>query len=122
MSADTLASFDFARFRRAVEERDSSTQLAMYTPDATVTIVDRMTPPGSPRVLSGRGQIAGWIEDISGRDMTHAVGRCVEDEHGGAFSESCRYPDGTNVMCMTVFELVDGQITDQTVMQAWDES
>lgn len=122
MSAETLTAFDFARFRKAAEGRDSSTQLAMYAPDATVTIVDRLTPPGSPRVLTGREQIAGWIEDISAREMTHAVGHSVEDGHGGAFSESCRYPDGTNVMCMTVFKLAGGLITDQLIMQAWDES
>jgi SnoaL-like domain len=121
MSAETLTAFDFGRFRKAIEGRDSGTQLAMYAPDATVTIVDRMTQPRSPRLLSGREQIAGWIEDISGREMTHAVGHSVEDEHGGAFSESCRYPDGTNVVCMTVFKLANGLITDQLVLQAWDE-
>ena len=122
MSAEALATFDFARFLKAVEEADPKTQLELYAPDATVTIVDRITTPGSPRVLSGRDQIRGWIEDISGREMTHAVGQSVEDEHGGAFAESCRYPDGTNVMCMTVFKVDDGLITDQTILQAWDES
>lgn len=122
MSANTIAKFDFARFRKAVEGRDSQTQLDMYAPDATVTIVDRVTTPGSPRTLSGHDQIRGWIEDISGREMSHAVGHSVEDASGGAFSESCRYPDGTNVMCMTVFRLADGLIAEQTVVQAWDES
>lgn len=122
MSANTLTTFDLARFCQALEGRDSDTQLAMYAPDATVTIVDRLTPPGSPRVLSGRDEIAGWIEDVSGREMTHAVGHGVVDERGAAFSEACRYPDGTNVMCMTVLRLADGRIADQTVLQAWDES
>jgi hypothetical protein len=122
MSAETLAAFDFARFRQAVEGRDTQTQVAMYAPDATVTIVDRVTTPGSPRVLRGREEIREWIEDISGREMTHAVGHSVEDENGGAFTEACRYPDGTNVLCATVFKLSDGVIVDQTVLQAWDES
>lgn len=121
MSAETLTAFDFARFQKAVEGRDSGTQLGMYAPDATVTIVDRVTTPGSPRVLTGREQIAEWIEDISGREMTHAVGHSVEDARGGAFSEACRYPDGTNVLCMTVFKLANGLIVEQTVIQAWDE-
>jgi ketosteroid isomerase-like protein len=122
MSANTLTTFDFASFCRAVEGRDSDTQLAMYAPDATVTIVDRLTPPGAPRVLSGRDEIRAWIEDIDGREMTHAVGHGVNDEHGAAFTEACRYPDGTNVMCATVLKLADGRIVDQTVLQAWDES
>ena len=121
MGAQTTT-FDLTRFRRALEERDSETQLQMYAPNATVSIADRITTPGSPRVLRGRQEIRGWIEDVSSREMTHDVGHCVEDEHGAALTEACRYPDGTNVLCATVLELADGLITDQRVVQAWDES
>jgi hypothetical protein len=81
----------------------------------------RATSIAPSSVLTGREQIAEWIEDISGREMTHAVGHSVEDARGGAFSEACRYPDGTNVLCMTVFKLANGLIVEQTVIQAWDE-
>src|SRR5579884_2967995 len=119
MTGATLNTFDFARFRDAVEGRDSETQLAMYAPDATMMVVDRVTPPGAPRLLRGKGEIRGWIEDISARDMTHAIRHSVEDEHGAAFTEACRYADGTGVMCATVLKLADGLIVDQTVLQAW---
>jgi fumarylacetoacetate (FAA) hydrolase family protein len=72
-------------------------------------------------VITGRDEVRAWIEDISGREMTHAVQRSVQDEHGAALTEACRYPDGTNVLCATVFALSDGLITDQTVVQSWDE-
>jgi hypothetical protein len=121
MGAQTTTTFDLARYCRALEESDSETQLAMYAPEATVTIADRVTTPGSPRVLRGRDEIRGWIEDVSLREMTHKVGHCVEDEHGAALTEACRYPDGANVLCATVLELSDGLITDQRVVQAWDE-
>lgn len=117
----TVTTFDLSRFARAAEERDAATQLAMYGPDATVTIVDRITQPGSPRVLRTREQIKGWLEDMYGRDMTHSVGRRVLDETGAAFTQACRYPDGTNVLCATVIALEDGRITDQSVIQVWDE-
>ena len=61
----TITTFDLARFARAAEERDAATQLSMYGPDATVTIVDKVSQPGSPRVLSDRGEIKGWLEDTS---------------------------------------------------------
>jgi hypothetical protein len=122
MGAQTTTTLDLARYRRALEERDSEAQLEMYAPEATVTIADRVTTPGSPRVLRGHGEIRGWIEDVSSREMTHQVGHCVEDEHGAALTEACRYPDGTNVLCATVLELSDGLITDQRIVQAWDES
>ena len=122
MGTPTAARFELARFSRALEERDGETQIAMYAPDAVVTIVDRMTQPGSPRMLSGVDQIRSWIEDVSHRDMTHRVVRSVSDDHAGALAEECRYADGTNVLCTTVFELEDGSIARQTVAQVWDEA
>lgn len=115
-------SFDIERFTRATEERDASTQVSMYAPDATVTVADRINQPGSPRVLHGTGEIKGWIEELTGRDMTHAVQHAVSDERGAAFTVACRYPDGTNVLCATVLELESGSIARQTVVQVWDES
>ena len=84
----------------------------MYAPDARVIIADQITTPGSPRVLNGRDEIRGWIEDVSAREMTHEVGHAVVDEHGAALTEACTYPDGTNVICATVLELSDGLISE----------
>ena len=117
----TITTFDLDRFTRAAEERDAATQLSMYGPDATVTIADKVTQPGSPRVLDRREQIKAWLEDMYGRDMSHSVKHRVADEGGAAYTQACRYPDGTNVLCATVIALGDGQISDQTVVQVWDE-
>jgi SnoaL-like protein len=122
MATATDTTFDLKRFTRATEERDASTQLAMYAPDATATIADRVTQPGSPRVLHNRGEIRTWIEEVTSRDMTHTVQHTVKDDHGAAFTVACRYPDGTNVLCATVLELAGGLIVHQTVVQAWDEN
>jgi len=119
MSTTTM--FDLERFTRAAEERDASTQLSMYRGDATVTIVDKISQPGSPRLLRGREEIRAWLEDMHGRDMSHSVKHTVSDGRGAAFTEACRYPDGTNVLCATVIALDAGQISDQTVVQVWDE-
>jgi hypothetical protein len=120
-STTTTTSFDLERFTRATEERDASTQLSMYAPDATVTVADRITQPGSPRLLHGHAQIKGWIEEVTARDMTHVVQHTVSDGRGAAFTVACRYPDGTNVLCATVLELHGSSIANQTVVQAWDE-
>jgi ketosteroid isomerase-like protein len=116
------ATFDLARFCAAAEGRDVETQLSMYAPDAAVTIADRINQPGAPQLLRGREEIAGWLHDVCGRDMSHHVQHSVGDATGAAFSEACRYADGTNVLCATVLRLADGQISEQTVVQAWDES
>jgi len=118
----TATTFDLTTFTRAIEERDASTQLAMYADDASVTLADRNAQPGSPRVLHTKGEIATWVEDVCARDMTHKVGHTVSDETGVAFTEACRYPDGTNVLCATVLEIEDGLIVRQVGVQAWDEA
>lgn len=117
----TTATFDLDRFTRAAEERDASTQLSMYGPSAVVTIVDKISQPGSPRVLRGTAEIKDWLEDTYGRDMTHSVEHTISDATGAAYTQACRYPDGTNVLCATVIELDGGAIKSQTVVQAWDE-
>lgn len=118
----TTTTFDLDRFTRAAEERDAATQLSMYGPSATVTIADKVSQPGSPRSLRTREDIKAWLEDMYGRDMSHSVRHRVLDETGAAYTQACRYPDGTNVLCATVIELEDGLVTDQTVVQVWDEA
>lgn len=117
----TTTTFDLDRFTRAAEERDASTQLSMYGPEATVTIVDKVSQPGTPRVLSTHEQIKSWLEDMYGREMTHSVQRTVKDDSGAAYTQACRYPDGTNVLCATVIQIDADQISGQTVVQVWDE-
>jgi hypothetical protein len=94
----------------------------MYGPNATVTITDKISQPGKPRVLASREEIQAWLEDIYAREMSHKVQHRVLDASGAAYTEACRYPDGTNVLCATVIALQDGQISDQTVVQVWDEA
>ena len=118
----TITSFDLDRFTRAAEERDAVTQLSMYGPDAVVTITNKISQPGAPRVLRGREDIKGWLDDTYSRDMTHKVRHRVHDETGAAYTQACRYPDGTNVLCATVIELDGGVISGQTVVQVWDEA
>jgi ketosteroid isomerase-like protein len=113
---------DFAALKRAVEERDAEAQLALFAEDAEVRLVDRVNMPRSPRVLNGREEIRDWIEDVCARDMTHTVQTPVLGGDAVAFTEACRYPDGTNVLSATVAELSDGRIVRQVAIQAWDEA
>jgi hypothetical protein len=117
----TAAAFDLAALGRAIEQRDAAGQIALYAPDAEVRLVDKIAMPGSPRVLRGREEIAAWIEDVCARDMTHRVEQPVVGPDRAAFVESCRYADGTNVLCVAVLEVADGRIVRQTAVQAWDE-
>ena len=86
-----------------------------------VTPVDRTNTPASPRVLHGREEIRQWIEDVCGREMNHRIETPVVGADRVAFTEACRYPDGTNVLCATVLELDEERIARQVAVQAWDE-
>jgi hypothetical protein len=121
MSTPTATGFDLAALARAIEERDAAAQVALYAPDAEVRLVDRIATPGKPRVLRGREEIAGWLDDICQREMIHRVDQGVQTGDRAAFVESCRYPDGTNVMCMAMLEVDGGRIVRQVAIQAWDE-
>jgi ketosteroid isomerase-like protein len=116
----TATTFDAAAFKQAIEERDAAGLLALYAEHAEVRLVDRDNPPRSPRVLQGKDQIRAWIEDICDRDMTHRVEQQVASADRAAFTEACRYPDGTNVLCVAMLELSDGYVVHQTGIQAWD--
>ncbi len=118
----TITTFDLDRFTLAAEQRDAATQLSMYGPDALVTISNKISQPGAPRVLRGREEVKAWLEDMYGRDMTHTVKHRVLDETGAAYTQACRYPNGTNVLCATVLELDGGVISGQTVLEVWDEA
>jgi len=120
-TAAQSTTIDFAALKRALQERDADAQLALYADDAEVRLVDRINTPRSPRVLRGRDEIREWIEDICARDMTHEVQTPVLGDRSVAFTEACRYPDGTNVLCATVLELDGGRIVRQVAVQAWDE-
>jgi hypothetical protein len=105
---------------RAIEARDADAIAALYTEGATVTLLDRDNPPSSPRVMSGREAVRAYFRDVCGRNIEHEVRDGVIDEHGVAFTQHCRYPDGGRVVCSAVGVLEDGLIVRQTIVQTWD--
>jgi ketosteroid isomerase-like protein len=117
----TETTFVVEALRRGVEERDASTLLDLYAEDAELQIVDRSSPPSTPRILTGRSAIGAYLDEISSRDMTHELTRVVVTETSLAYVEQCRYPDGTRVLCMAVLDLAGGRIVRQVGVQAWDE-
>ena len=108
--------------RAATEGRDASALAALYADDATVTVVDRSTPPSAPHVLHGHAEVTAYLRDACDREMTHEVRDAVIGDGRLAFATHCRYPDGTRVLCATIADLDDqGRIARQTIVQAWDE-
>ena len=113
--------FDFEALRRAIEGSDAETLLSLYADDAEMITVNKNTTPSSPQVLSGKEEIAGFLRDVCGREMTHRVEDEVVGEGRIAFNEACEYPDGLKVLTATTLEVRDGKISRQVNVEVWDE-
>jgi ketosteroid isomerase-like protein len=112
---------DFEVLRRAEEQRDLDAMLDLYADDAEARIVDRNTPPSSPHVLRGKGEIAEYLRDVFGREMSHSIENEVVGEDRVAFNVACEYPDGTRVLAAQNLDVRDGKIVRQVDVVAWDE-
>jgi hypothetical protein len=112
---------DLETLRQAIEGAELASLLALYDDAAELRIIDCKSPPSRPRVLHGREQIAEYLDDICGRDMTHRLEQVVSSDGRLAFTEACEYADGTRVYCAAMAEIENGRIRRQTSVQAWDE-
>lgn len=117
----TPVQFDVGALRRAIHDHDAEAVAGFYDDAAEVVLVDKMTPPSSPRHLHGRQEIADHWRDVFSRDMTHDLQSEVVGTDRAAYSLACRYADGTRVLCMTTLELRDGKVVHETGIQAWDD-
>jgi len=117
----TSGGLDFEALRRAIEQSDADSLTNFYADDAEVLTVNRNSTPSSPQVLRGKEQIAEYLADVCGRDMTHRVENEVVGQDRIAFNEACEYPDGLRVLGAVTLEVRDGQIVRQVNVEAWDE-
>ena len=121
MATTASPAFDAGTLRRGIEEHTASALLSLYADDAEIRIVDRDTQPSHPKVLHGRDEIGAMLDDVYSRDMTHKLENCVVQGDRAAFVESCEYPDGVRVLAESMISLRDGKISEQIMIQAWDE-
>jgi hypothetical protein len=118
--SSTEASVQIDALARAIESRDAEQIIAWYADGATLTLLDRDHPPSNPQLLTGREEIGAYYRDVCGRNMEHRVVDPVSTPTGLGFTQHCRYPDGTRVVCATVAAVEDGLIVRQTGVQTWD--
>ncbi|GAA3494856.1 nuclear transport factor 2 family protein [Streptomyces prasinosporus] len=121
MTTAAHPAFDTDTLRRGIEADTSAGLASLYADDAELRIVDRNTQPSHPKVLRGKDEITAALDDVYSRDMTHKLEQCVVQGDRAAYSESCVYPDGVRVLSESMISLRDGRITEQTMIQAWDE-
>jgi hypothetical protein len=72
-------------------------------------------------VLRGKGEIAEYLRDVFGREMSHSIENEAVGEDRVAFNVACEYPDGTRVLAAQNLDVRDAKIVRQVVVVAWDE-
>jgi len=117
----TAGGLDFGALRRAIEGRDAEALVGFYADDAQMVTVNKNATPSSPQVLRGKQEIARYLRDVCGREMTHRVEDGVVGEGRVAFVEACEYPDGVKVLGAATLEVEGGKISRQVNVEAWDE-
>lgn len=118
----TATGIDLDVLKRAIEERDADAQIALYSDDAEVFVIDAMNPPSKPMTVSGKDAIATWVRGVTARDMTHQVQNVVADGDRVSYSVACQYSTGERVQCMATLRVEDGRIARQDGVQAWDSA
>lgn len=117
----STGSLDLEALRAAIEQRDANALIALYADDAELRIVNRNTTPSFASLLVGKSAIAGYLDTVCERSMSHRIEREVIGEGRIAFTEECEYPDGVRVLCAATLEIEDGRIVGQVNVEAWDE-
>ncbi|POX54480.1 hypothetical protein C3489_13505 [Streptomyces sp. Ru71] len=121
MGTTAQSAFDTDTLRRGIEGDTAETLLSLYADDAEIRLVNRNAQPSNPAVLHGRDEIREMLDDVYSRDMTHKLEQCVVQGDHAAYCESCQYPDGTRVLSESMITLRDGKISQQIMIEAWDE-
>lgn len=117
-----MADMDFTVLKGAAESRDADIFIDLYADNAEVRIVNKTSPPGSPRVIRGRDAIAEWLRDVFSRDMTHEIGQEVIGDSRISYTEACQYATGERVLSAAVADLNDeGKIASHLMIETWDE-
>ena len=120
MTTTDLSVPDVAALGAAIEARDAEAVMAWYAPDAELAVLDRDHPPATATVYRGTEAIGAYYRDVCGRNMEHRVTDAVGTATGLGYTQHCRYPEGTEVLCVTVAVLRDGLIRRQTAIQVRD--
>ena len=106
-------------FRRALEERDAQSQMALYTDNAGMCIVTVGGPNRPTQNLLGKSAIEAWVTQFCSDNVSVEVLNLFEEEAEAMVIAECRHRDGTLVVYTCSAQLMGGRITNQHVVLLW---
>jgi hypothetical protein len=116
----TATKLDLDAIRKGQEDHDVEALMSTYASNAELSVIDANNPPGRPKTLRGKDEIAAFWNDILGRGLTHKVESLFAADDQAACRVVCEYPNGSRVVCSSISDLEDGKIAREVIVQAWD--
>lgn len=112
--------FDFKGFSRAFVDQDVEAWAAYFADDGRWIEYKHTNPPRSPRVMSGRKEIAGFLSSVKASNVALEIGDEVVGPERAAFRVWCTLPDGRRIIEHVIIHYVNGKIVQQVDVEAWD--
>ncbi len=117
----TSTAIDTAALAHAIEARDAETVTALYAEDADPHHARPRPPAVAPAgVHAAVRRSAPTTGRSAAATSTTRSSDAVSTATGLGFTQHCRYPDGTRVVCTAVATVRDGRIVSQTGVQVWE--
>jgi ketosteroid isomerase-like protein len=112
--------FDYAAFKNAFERKDVGAWSEFYADDAEWIKYKPSAPPRDPIRMLGNQRITEFLKAVAQSDIELALADEVLDTGRVAFSVTCTFPEGKRVFEHSIVHTVDGKITRQVDVEAWD--
>ena len=120
MADNVGGGFDFTSFERAVEEQDVRAWLDFFADDAEWIEYKHTHPPRSPRRMAGRQEIGEFLAQIKAGNVDFEISDEVVGPTRAAFCLWCTLADGRRIIEHVIIHHLDGMITRQVDVEAWD--
>ena len=111
---------DFATLRLAIERCDTDLLLGFYAEEAQLSIVNAEARRSAPFKLCGKAEIAKHLRTAFGQETSHRVEGEAVGEDRVTFRETCKYPDGNQLVVETTLEVRDGKVVRQVDVVGMD--
>ena len=111
---------DLERIKRAFEGKDAAAWAELYADDAEWIEYSDATPPRAPRRLVGKAAITAKLKGVCGADLAIKVSDAIAGDSIASFRVWVTFPNGDRIIEQVLVEHLDGKITKQVDVEAWD--
>ena len=120
MDDSSVGQFDFAAFKQAFETQDLASWAGFFADDAEWIEYKHSHPPHSPRRMVGKAQIEAFLSQVKAGNVALAIEDEIVGPTRAAFRVWCTLPNGKRIIEHVILHVVDGKISRQVDVEAWD--